>query len=182
MKRLREEQVTAEEEDAPITYWLCACDIGLFYDHFYRGTGKIVNTWNISRIFIVLWLITAKIRTRELATKPQIVINVLACRLIFSRLIVFFFSRKIITFQKYFWCSWFSRFDCKLAWDQAPHCGEKEKKSALAKKKSPSAWFARRYFSYLTPFFAFFPNAEPGPRLPVIRNLSAQYALRGICC
>ena len=71
----------------------------------------------------------------------------------------FCFSRNTIKFQKYFWCSRFSRFDCKLAWDQAPHCGEKGKKLALAKKKkSRSACFARRYFSYLTPFFAFFPQ------------------------
>ena len=27
--------------------------------------------------------------------------------------------------------------------------------------------FVRRYFSYLTPFFPFFPSAEPGPRLPL---------------
>ena len=69
-------------------HFICACDIGLFYDHFFRGTGKIVNTWNTSGMFIVLWPITAKIRTRELATKPQTVINVLACRLVFSCLIV----------------------------------------------------------------------------------------------
>ena len=97
--------------------------------------------------------------TRKLATKPQTVINVLACRLVFSRLIVFLFSRNTITFQKYFWCSRFSRFDCKLAWDQAPHCGEKGKKIGFGeKKKSRLACFARRCFSYLTPFFAFFPQ------------------------
>ena len=55
--------------------------------------------------------------------------------------------------------------------------GEKGKKSAWAKKKigkqsesrgSPGhrwAHFARQYFSYLTPFLAFFPTAECGPRL-----------------
>lgn len=37
----------------------------------YSATGKTVNAWNISGMFIVLWPITAKIRTRELATKPQ---------------------------------------------------------------------------------------------------------------
>ena len=35
------------------------------------ATGKTVNIWNISGMFIVLWPITAKIKTRELATKPQ---------------------------------------------------------------------------------------------------------------
>ena len=62
-----------------------------------------------------------------------------------------------------------------LAWDQAPHCGKKEKKSVLAKKKSASeasrevvspspghrsARFAHRYFSYLTQFFAFFSHCK----------------------
>ena len=77
--------------------------------------------------------------TRELATKPQTVINVLACRLVFSSLIVFFlfvfFSRNTVTFEKYFWCSRFSRFDCNLAWDQAPHCGEKGEKIGFGEKK-----------------------------------------------
>ena len=31
-------------------------------------------------------------------------------------------------------------------------------------------------------FLPFSPTAEPGPKLTVIRNLSSQYALRGICC
>ena len=46
------------------------------------------------------------------------------------------------------------------------------KKSAGAKKKKRErVWggekggFARRFFSYLTPFYAFSPTAEPGPRL-----------------
>ena len=55
--------------------------------------------------------------------------------------------------------------------------GEKGKKSAWAKNKigkqsesrgSPGhrwARFARQHFSYFTPFFAFFPTAECGPRL-----------------
>ena len=38
---------------------------------YYSATGKPLNTWNISGMFIVLWPITAKISTRELATKPQ---------------------------------------------------------------------------------------------------------------
>ena len=37
----------------------------------YSATGKTVNAWNISGMFMVLWPITAKIRTHELATKPQ---------------------------------------------------------------------------------------------------------------
>ena len=37
----------------------------------FSHTRKTVNTWNISGLFIVLWPITAKIRTYELATKPQ---------------------------------------------------------------------------------------------------------------
>ena len=95
--------------------------------------------------------------TRELATKPQTVINVLACRLVFSSLIVFF-SRNT-TFQKYFWCSRFSRFHCNLAWDQDPHCGEKGKKIGVGEKKNRARLTsARRYFSYLTPFSAFSPQ------------------------
>ena len=37
--------------------------------------------------------------------------------------------------------------DATLAWDQAPHWGKRRKKSAR---------FFRRYFSFLTPFIAFF--------------------------
>ena len=37
----------------------------------YSVTGKTVNTWNISEMLIVLWPITAEIRTCEQATKPQ---------------------------------------------------------------------------------------------------------------
>lgn len=33
--------------------------------------GKTMKTWNISGIFIVLWPMTGKIKTCELATKPQ---------------------------------------------------------------------------------------------------------------
>ena len=124
-----------------------------------------MNTWNISGMFIALWPITAKIRTSELATKPQTVIDVLACRLVFSRLIVFFIllfiPRNTITFQKYFWCSRFSRFDCKLACDQAPYCGQRGKKSVLVKKKKKTCTRLASLadiFSYLTPFFAFFPQ------------------------
>ena len=92
----------------------------------------------------------------------------------------------------------YKQIPLNLAWDQAPHCGKKEKKSALAKKTkstseanqevvwggervvalppSPgycSARFARRYFSYLTPsFLAFFSStAEPGPRLVLTNSL-----------
>ena len=51
---------------------------------------------------------------------------------------------------------------------------EKEKKSASDASRGVvwggervhcSAHFVRQYFSYLTPFFAFFPTAEPVPRL-----------------
>ena len=71
-----------------------------------------------------------------------------------------------------------------VAWDQAPHWGKKEKKISVGEKKigegtdpsrevdwegervaafTPSpghrwAHFARRYFSYLTSFFASFPH------------------------
>ena len=119
-----------------------------------------MNTWNISGMFIALWPITAKIRTRELARKPETVINVLGCRLVFSRLIVFFFfSRNTITFQKHFWCLRFSRFDCKLAWDQAPKCGEKGKKIGFGEKKKKIALgLLRSPIFFLTPFFAFFPQ------------------------
>ena len=37
----------------------------------YSATGKTLNTWNISGMFIVLWPITAKTNARELAAKPQ---------------------------------------------------------------------------------------------------------------
>ena len=65
-----------------------------------------------------------------------------------------------------------------LAWEQAPPWGEKEKqigerseprgslrreKGGTALSPSPghlSARFFRRYFSYLTPFFAFFPPLQ----------------------
>ena len=67
-----------------------------------------------------------------------------------------------------------------VAWDQAPHCEKKAKKSAWAKKKkkseseesrkvvwegervaaalSPSPALLGRYFFCLTPFFAFLPH------------------------
>ena len=35
------------------------------------ATGKTLNTWNISGMFIVLWPITAKTKARELAANPQ---------------------------------------------------------------------------------------------------------------
>ena len=62
-----------------------------------------------------------------------------------------------------------------IAWDQAPHCGKRRKNWCGRKKTSASeasqevvrsARYTPRYFSSpLTPFFAFFPAAEPGPRL-----------------
>ena len=66
--------------------------------------------------------------------------------------------------------------DARLAWDQAPQWGKKEKKigeqselrGSLRRGKcgaglssspgNPLARFFRRYFSYLTPFFAFFSH------------------------
>ena len=65
-----------------------------------------------------------------------------------------------------------------IAWDQAPRWGmggggegarwrRRRVNSALAKKKSTTAWLASGspIFSYLTPFFAFSSTAEPSPRL-----------------
>ena len=119
---------------------------------------KIVNTWNISGMLIALWTITAKIRTRELDTKPQTVINVLACRLVSSRLFFFFFffSRNTLTFQKYFWCSRFSLFVCKLAWDQAPRCGEKGKKIGFSHKKKKGLLRSPIFFLF-DPVFCLLP-------------------------
>ena len=52
-----------------------------------------------------------KIKMRELATKPQ---TNYQPYLQFSFLMPdWLFSWKTVTFQKYFWCSWFSRFDSK---------------------------------------------------------------------
>ena len=57
-----------------VKYFTIAFDC-LNFNHFtqiyYSATGKPVTTWNMSGMFIVLWPITAKIRTRGLATKPQ---------------------------------------------------------------------------------------------------------------
>ena len=61
------------------------------YQSSYSATGKTVSTWNISRIFIVLRPIIAKIRTCEQATNHKL-INVLACGLVFSHLIGFFLA------------------------------------------------------------------------------------------
>ena len=61
---------------------------------FYSATRRIVNTWNISGIFIVLWPITAKLRARDLAKKNHKLINVLACGLVFSHLIGFSLARQ----------------------------------------------------------------------------------------
>ena len=59
---------------------------------------------------VVLQPITAKIRAHKLAKKKNKLINLLLrvwllmCDWLFS----------CITFKKYFWCSWFSSFDCNL--------------------------------------------------------------------
>ena len=67
------------------------------------------------------------------------------------------------------WCDW-PLAGRDLAWDQAPRgttgdeSGEKggENRRGIKEKKirraNRSARFARRYFSYLTAFFAFFPH------------------------
>ena len=44
--------------------------------------------------------------------------NVLACGLVFPRLIGFSLARQ---FQKYFWCSRFSRFDCNISFQDLFH-------------------------------------------------------------
>ena len=75
------------------------------------ATKKTVNTWNISGMFIVLPPITAKIRTRELATKLQT--NQSSC-LRFSFLNTdWLFSCETITFLKSFKFSQFSWSHCK---------------------------------------------------------------------
>ena len=70
-----------------------------------------------------------------------------------------------------------------LAWDQASHCGKKEKKSALAKKKigeqnGPRGSLGRRKGDGPR-FLLFFPTAEPDPsqasrlrELALLRDLS----------
>ena len=86
-------------------------------------TGKTINTWNISGMFNVLWPIT---RDTNYPQNHKL-IKVLACSSVFSYLIGFF-SCNTITFQKYFWRSRFSWFDCKSI-DRHPHwyfCGVKE--------------------------------------------------------
>ena len=89
------------------------------YQSSYSTTGKTVNTWNISRMFIVLRPITAKIRSCKHAINHQL-INVLACGLVFSNLICFFSCNT--TFQKYFWCWRFFWFDWKCSLTEVPLC------------------------------------------------------------
>ena len=97
--------------------------------------------------------------------------NVLVCRLVFSRVIVFFFSQHN-NIPEIFRCSWFSRFDCKLAWDQAPHCGEKGKNRLWRKKKTALGLLRSPIFFLFWPrFLPFSPNADLGFRLTVIRDL-----------
>ena len=67
-------------------------------------------------MFIVLWPVTAKIKTVELATKSQT--NLRSC-LQFSFLTPdWLFSWSTITFQKYFNCSWFSWSYRHYVWQQ----------------------------------------------------------------
>ena len=61
-------------------------------------------------MFIVLWPTTAKMRTCKLATKPQT--NQRSCLQFSFFMSDWLFSCNTITFQKYFWFSWFSLFDC----------------------------------------------------------------------
>ena len=70
------------------------------------------NTWNISGMSIVLRPITAKIKTCKQATKPRT--NSHSCLQFTFLMPDWLFSCTMITFQKYFWCSRFSRFDCIL--------------------------------------------------------------------
>ena len=79
--------------------------------------------------------------------------NVLVCRLVFSRLIIIFFFSRDNNIPEIFRCSRFSRFDCKLAWDQVPYCWEKGKNRAQLASIAD-------IFPILTPFFAFFPQCE----------------------
>ena len=69
--------------------------------------GKL---WNISGMFIVLWPIKEKMRTCKLATKPQT--NQHSCLQFSFFTSDWLFSCNTITFQKYFWFSRFSLFDC----------------------------------------------------------------------
>ena len=85
-------------------------------------------------------------------------------------------------FNNYFSMSILRGSVTSLAWEQAPPWGEKEKqigersepRGSLRREKGgtalspspghPSARFFRRYFSYLTPFFAFSPHCRAWSR------------------
>jgi len=79
-----------------------------------------------------------------------------------------------------------------LAWVQAPHWVKKEKKISASEKNETSErneprgslgrGFARRYFSYLTPFFAFFPHfgdwSQATAALPLLCFLPFYFHIR----
>ena len=75
-----------------------------------KVTVRPGKPWNNSATFIVLWPITAKMRTHKLATKPQT--NQRSCLQVSFFTSDWLFTCNTITFQKYFWFSWFSLFDC----------------------------------------------------------------------
>ena len=92
----------------------------------------------------------------------------------------------------------------QLAWDQAPHRGEEEKKIDVGKKKKigeqsePKGSLLRSlrhpfplprqpqpqpHFSYRTPFFAFFsPPADPGPTLPFSQGCTPLLSSISVLC
>ena len=98
-------------------------------------------------------------------------------------LITWIFELQALSSTNYFSMSILRGSVTSLAWKQAPPCGEEEKnfgesRGSLRREKGgaalfpspghPSARFFRRYFSYLTPIFAFSPTAEPGPGLMTV--------------
>ena len=81
--------------------------------YHYNATGK---QWTLE-MFIVLWPITAKIGHVNEPQNHKLIIILKCTWLQFSFLTPdWLFSCTTITFQKYFWCSRFSRFDCKRSW------------------------------------------------------------------
>ena len=83
---------------------------------FLWNSDKIMNTWDISGMFVVLWSITANIKTCEFARKPQSHLSSFLVVYFCSSLIVFFFLQYM--FQKYFWCLF---GDCGLSVKRSKH-------------------------------------------------------------
>ena len=77
-------------------------------------TVKLGKTWKLEIFQECLLCYDQSQQRSGHVSKPQNhkLINVLACSSVFSHLIGFFFCATI-TFQKYFWFSQFSWFDCK---------------------------------------------------------------------